>query len=81
VFGIKPDGSTTFQVLTMKGSHTLWDIPNRQRVMYEYNNASQLVGMSAMKFRRMTGSIVRSGNYVRLQNDWLVVLEHTKEDI
>jgi hypothetical protein len=56
----------TFQVLNMKGSHALWDIPNGQRVVCEYNNATQPVGMSAMKFRRMTGSIVKNRNYVRM---------------
>jgi hypothetical protein len=65
----------------MKGSHALWDIPNGQRVVCEYNNASQPIGMSATKFRRMTGSIVRSENYVRMRDDWLEVSERTKEDI
>jgi hypothetical protein len=70
VLGVQPDGSTTFQVLNMKGSHALWDIPIGQRFVYEYNSMWQPIGMSAMKFRRMTGSIVKSGNFVRMRDDW-----------
>jgi hypothetical protein len=69
MLGIQPDGSTTFQVLNIKGLHALWDIPIGQRVMCKYNNALQPVGMSTIKFRRMTGNIVRSGNYVRIQDN------------
>jgi hypothetical protein len=81
VLDINQDGSTYFKVLTIKGSHKTWDIPNGQRVVCEYNNASQPVGFSALKFRRMTGKIIRSGNYVRIRDDWAKVPQCTKEDI
>ena len=66
MLGINRDGSTHFQVLTIKGSHKTWDIPNGQRVVCDHNNASQPVGFSALKFRRMTGKIIRSRNYVNM---------------
>ena len=78
---IQPDGSTTFQVLNMKGSHALWDILVGQMVVCVYNSSWQLVGMSVMKFRRMTDSIVKSENYVRMRDDWKQVLQCTKGDI
>jgi hypothetical protein len=43
--------------------------------VYEYNSASQPVEMSAMKFRRITGSIIRSGHFVRMRDDWSKVSE------
>ena len=78
---IDRDGSTYFKVLTIKGSHKTWDIPNGQRVVCEYNNAAQPVGFSALKFRRMTGKIIRSGNYVRIRDNWAKVPQRIKEDI
>jgi hypothetical protein len=65
----------------MKGSHPLWDIPIGQRFVCEYNSTWQAIGMSAMKFRRMTGSIVKSGNFVRMRDDWSQVTQHMKEDM
>jgi hypothetical protein len=47
----------------------------------EYNSVTQPVGMSAMKFRWMTGSIVKNRNYVRMWDDWSDVPKCTKEDI
>jgi hypothetical protein len=54
VLGISLDGRTRFDVLTIIDSHKLWKIPNGQRIVCEYNNASQHVGLRASKFRQMT---------------------------
>ena len=67
--------------MNLKGSHALWDIPFGQRVVAEYNNSWQPVGMYALKLRRMTGSTIKSGNFVKLRDDWTQVPLRKKEDI
>jgi hypothetical protein len=42
---------------------------------------SQPVRQSALKFSWMTSLIIRSGNYVRINDEWKDVSECTKEDI
>jgi hypothetical protein len=49
--------------------------------MCEYNSSWQPIGMSAMKFKMMIGTIVKSRNYVRLRDEWKQVPQRTKEDI
>ena len=71
----------TFHIVNLKGSHTFWDISFGQRVVAEYNNSWQLVGMYALKLWRMTGSIVKSENFVKLWDDWRYVSLRKKEDI
>ncbi|XP_059441611.1 uncharacterized protein LOC132173941 isoform X2 [Corylus avellana] len=44
-------------------------------------SANQVMRFSAMRFRQITSKIVRSGNYVRIRDDWTKVPECTKEDI
>jgi hypothetical protein len=38
------------------------------------------VGQGASKFKQMIGNI-KSGNYVRISDEWKDVSEHTNEDI
>jgi hypothetical protein len=64
--GIEQDRSTTFHMVNLKGSHALRDIPFGQRVVAKYNKSWQLVGMYALKLRRMTCSIIKSENLVKL---------------
>jgi hypothetical protein len=71
----------TFHVVNLKGSHVLWDIPFGQRVVAEYNKSCQPVGMYALKLRRMTGNIVKSGNFIKLRDNWREVPLRTKEDV
>jgi hypothetical protein len=71
----------TFHIVNLKGSHALWDIPFGQRVVAEYNKSWQPVGMYALKLRRMTGNIVKSGNFVKLRDNWREVPLRTKEDV
>jgi hypothetical protein len=71
----------TFHVVNLKGSHALWDIPFGQRVVAEYNKFWQPVGMYALKLQRMTGNIVKSGNFVKLRDNWREVPLRTKEDV
>jgi hypothetical protein len=71
----------TFHVVNLKGSHALWDIPFGQRVVAEYNKSWQPVGMYALKLRRMTGNIVKSGNFIKLRDNWREVPLCTKEDV
>jgi hypothetical protein len=47
----------------------------------DYNPGWQPVGFSANKFRRQTGKLIRSVNYVHLRDDWVHVPARTKEDI
>jgi hypothetical protein len=71
----------TFHVVNLKGSHVLWDIPFDQRVVAEYNKSWQPVGMYALKLRRMTGNIVKSGSFIKLRDNWREVPLCTKEDV
>jgi hypothetical protein len=71
----------TFHIMNLKGSHVLWDIPFGQRVVAEYNQSWQPVGMYALKLRRMTGNIVKSENFIKLQDNWREVPLRTKEDV
>jgi hypothetical protein len=71
----------TFHVVNLKGSHVLWDIPFGQRAVAKYNKSWQPVGMYALKLRRMTGNIVKSGNFIKLQDNWREVPLRTKEDV
>jgi hypothetical protein len=52
-----------------------------KRVVMDYNPGWQPVGFSANKFRRQTGKLIRSGNYVHLRDNWTHVQARTKEDI
>jgi hypothetical protein len=61
--------------------HKAWEIPAGKRVVMDYNPGWQPVGFSANKFRRQTGKLIRSGNYVHLRDDWAHVPARTKEDI
>jgi hypothetical protein len=81
VLGINPDGSTCFEVLTIADLHKNWGIPAGKRVILEYNAASQPVGLSANKFRRQTGKLIRSGAYVHIRDAWAHVQNNTKEDV
>jgi hypothetical protein len=81
VLGINHDGTTCYHVLNVKASYKLWDIPDGQRIVCEYNPTSQPVGQSTSKVRWMTSLIIRSGNYIRISDEWKDVLECTKEDI
>jgi hypothetical protein len=67
--------------MTITDPHKAWEIPEGKRVMMDYNQGWQPVGFSANKFRRQTGKLIRSGNYVHLRDDWAHVPARTKEDI
>jgi hypothetical protein len=62
-------------------THKACEIPAGKRVVMDYNPGWQPVGFSANKFRRQTGKLIRSGNYVHLRDDWAHVPALTKEDI
>jgi hypothetical protein len=81
MLGTNPDGSTCFEVMTITDPHKAWEIPTGKRVVMDYNPGWQPVGFSANKFRRQTGKLIRSGNYVHLRDDWAHVPARTKEDI
>ncbi|XP_062173324.1 uncharacterized protein LOC133878802 isoform X2 [Alnus glutinosa] len=78
---INLDGSTCFEVLTIADLHNNWGIPSGKRVVLEYNAASQPVGLSANKFRRQTGKLIRSGAYVHIRDAWAHVKNSMKEDV
>jgi hypothetical protein len=67
--------------MTITDTHKAWEIPTGKRVVMDYNPGWQPVGFSANKFRRQTGKLIRSGNYVHLRDDWAHVPPRTKEDI
>jgi len=60
--------------------HKAWEIPAGKRVVMDYNPGCQPVGFSANKFRRQTGKLIRSRNYVHLRDDWAHLSARTKED-
>jgi hypothetical protein len=64
VLGINEDDTTRYCVLNVKSRLKLWEIPDGQRIVCEYNSACQPIGQCAVKFRRVTGLFIRSGNYV-----------------
>jgi hypothetical protein len=47
-------------VVNLKGLHTLWDIPFKQKAVTEYNNLWQPVEMYVMKFRRITSNLIKA---------------------
>jgi hypothetical protein len=67
--------------MTITDPHKAWEIPAGKRVVMDYNPSWQPVGFSANKFRRQTGKLIRSGNYVHLRDDWEYVPACTKKDI
>ena len=81
MLGIDANGTPHYHVLNMKATHKLWDIPDGQRIVLEYNPAWQPMGESANKFRGMTGKFIRSGNYIRLSDEWKNVSNQAKEYI
>jgi hypothetical protein len=42
---------------------------------------SRPVGMYGMKLRRITSDIIKSGNFIKLQDDWKEVLLRKKENM
>ncbi|XP_059453484.1 uncharacterized protein LOC132184020 [Corylus avellana] len=75
------EGNTVIEVFTILDSHRRPGVPPGKRIILEYNASCQPVGFSAVRFRRMTGDIVRSENFVRIPDDWTKVPDRTKEDI
>jgi hypothetical protein len=67
--------------MTITDPHKAWEIPAGKRVVMDYKSGWQPVGFSANKFRRQTGKLIRSGNYVHLWDDWGHLPARTKEDI
>jgi len=67
--------------MTITDPHKAWEIPPGKRVVMDYNPGWQPVGFSANKFRRQTGKLIRSGNYVHLRDNCVHVPARTKEDI
>ncbi|XP_059442057.1 uncharacterized protein LOC132174413 [Corylus avellana] len=63
-------GNTIIEVCTILDSHRRPGVPPGKRIILEYNASFQPVGFSAVRFRRMTGDIIRSGNFVRIPDDW-----------
>jgi hypothetical protein len=47
---------------------------------YKYS-ATQPVGESQNKFRRMTEVFIRSGNYIQISDEWNDVQKRMKEDV
>ncbi|XP_059440780.1 uncharacterized protein LOC132173327 [Corylus avellana] len=68
--GTDSEGNTVIEVFTILDSHRRPGVPPGKRIILEYNASCQPVGFSAVRFRRMTGDIVRSGNFVRIPDDW-----------
>jgi len=56
----------------------MWGIPIGKRIVMKYNLASQLVGLSANKFRRQTGKLIGSGAYVHIRDNLEDVQDHMK---
>jgi hypothetical protein len=38
--------------------------------MMDYNNAFQLLGLNANKFRRHSGKLIRGGAFVNMRDEW-----------
>ncbi|XP_059430152.1 uncharacterized protein LOC132163797 [Corylus avellana] len=64
------EGNTIIEVCTILDSHRRPRVPPGKRIILEYNASFLPVGFSAVRFRRMTGDIIKSGNFVRIPDDW-----------
>ena len=81
MLGIDANGTPHYHVLNVKATHRLWNIPGGQRIVCEYNPAWQPVGEATNKFRWMIEKFIRSGNYVRISDEWKNVSDQVKEYI
>jgi hypothetical protein len=81
VLNVNTDRAGNISIRTIGDSHDLWCSNDGDKIVCEYNPAWQPVGLSAKKFNRMIGEIMRSGQFVGVSTPWLKVPLQTKEDI
>jgi hypothetical protein len=60
----------------------IWQIPNGEKVVINFNNSFQPTGPGSEKFRRIVGKLVRSGKFVDIRTkSWKKVPLQKKEEL
>lgn len=65
-FNIYKDGN--FHVRDVGGPHDICAIPKEEKVVVKFNRSWQPMTTSEMKFRRLVGKYIRSGQFVGINN-------------
>jgi hypothetical protein len=69
-------------VRTVGGPSQIWQIPNGEKVVINFNNSFQPTGPGSEKFRRIVGKLVRSENFVDIRTkSWKKVPLQKKEEL
>jgi hypothetical protein len=70
-------------VRTVGGPSQIWQIPNGEKVVINFNNSFQPTGPGNEKFRRIAGKLVRSEKFVDMKNSksWKNVPLQKKEEL
>jgi hypothetical protein len=68
VSGTRDDGHIDLEVIDKLGPY--WEVPKGKKIVLEFNGSIQPVGLSANKFKRTCGKLVRSDSFVNMSDEW-----------
>jgi hypothetical protein len=77
--GMHADENNKIEVLDVSDSQKLNNIPEGKRVIAQFTGSAQPVGKSGVRWRRMTGKMIRSSSFVQISDDWKKVSQDQKE--
>jgi hypothetical protein len=66
----------------MASPNEIWQLPEGEKVIIEFNNQFQPIGPGSEKFRRIAGNLIKNGKFVDFRTKhWRKVPKQNKEDL
>ena len=81
MLNVNTDKAGNISIKNIGDSYDLWSTDDGNKIVCEYNATWQSVELSAKKFNRMIGKIMRSRHFVGVSALWSKVPQRTKKDI
>jgi hypothetical protein len=68
VLGTNSDGDNQYEIVTDPALY--WEIPPGKKIVLQFNNSYQPLGLGAGKFRRNCNKLIRTRPFVHMQDEW-----------